>query len=125
MRGTCGEHSAVRQQGEVIAGAGGEVQVVQHHPDRPPFCSEVTEQLGHIGLEAEVESGDGLVQQHHLGGLRELLGDEDELALATGEAVDPPLPQMLRAHSGEGRIDHVTVLRGEVALHAGGSPWWA
>ena len=103
-----GAHAAqfpVAHQGQPVAVAGGEVQVVQHHDDGVTRAGQAPQEFEHIELVAEVERGDGLVEQERGRTLRQELGDEHELALPAGEGVHVALREVAGARARERGLD--------------------
>jgi len=89
VRRAGGDEGAGAHRDEVVAVAGGLVEVVEHEHDGALVALvEVDEQVEDVDLVGEVEVGGGLVEQHEVGALGECHGDPDALALPAGEFVD-------------------------------------
>ena len=88
-RGARGDERAGSHGDEVVAVAGGLVEVVEHQHDRAPVALvQVDEQVEDLDLVGEVEVGGGFVEQHQVGALRERHRDPHTLALPARQLVD-------------------------------------
>jgi hypothetical protein len=100
---------------------GRQVKVVQDHHDRgAPGQVEVAEQIEHLHLVRNVEERGRLVEQEHVGLLRQRHRDPDPLPLPTRQLVDAALSEFERAGCLERRRDRC-VVRGAPPL---AMLWW-
>ena len=107
-----GDDVAVAHRDEVVAVAGGLVEVVQHEHDGALVALvEVDEQVEHLDLVGEVEVGGRLVEQHQVRALRQRHRDPHPLALPAGELVDGSFRQRDDAGGAHGVGDDRLVRR--------------
>ena len=86
--------------------ARGEVEVVQHHHDRAAHLAvQALDEIEHVDLVGEVEVRGRLVEQDHVGALRERHRDPRTLALAAGELIQRPGGELGHPGPGEGLAD--------------------
>jgi hypothetical protein len=108
-----GDDPSSLERDEVVGVAGRQVEVVQDGDDgRAAGAVEVDEQVEHLDLVGDVEVGGRLVEQEHVGVLRERHGDPDPLALAARQLVDPSSGELEAARHLEGAGDGALVVRG-------------
>jgi zinc/manganese transport system substrate-binding protein len=112
-------HDAPGEEQEVV-GLGGIAEIVGGHEDGAPGGP-----LGGDGIEDvlpgdEVEAGDRLVEQQHVGLLGEPLGDEGPLSLAAGQLVQRAPSEVRDGERVQGGIDGVAVAAAEATERAGG-----
>ena len=93
-----GRHPAAVEQDQLVGELAGQGEVVHGADDRQvEVVAEGVDQLQHLLLVADVQAGGGLVQQQHRGLLGQGLGQDDPLALAAAQGVEPPSANAARS----------------------------
>lgn len=112
-----GDEVGVEQDGVVEVAAGG-LDIVDHDEHRAPARDPGSDEAEEFAGSAQVETGEGLVEQEDVGTLREGAGEENALLLPAGEGVQGTLGEVGEFEFGEGFGDAGVVGGGETTEEA-------
>ncbi len=106
-------HPALVEEGEIVAKAVGQVEVVEHHDG---VHLEAPNQREHLVLVADIEMVGGLVEQHHRTLLGDASGDHHPLAFPAGQLLKAALGEARQAHQLERVERDAAVFFGEALM---------
>lgn len=112
-----GDEVGVEQDGVVEVAAGG-LDIVDHDEHRAPARDPSADEAEEFAGGAQVETGEGFVEEEDVGTLRESAGEENALLLSAGEGMQGTFGKVGEFEFGEGLGDAGVVGGGETTEEA-------